>query len=528
VRMAPSQTELQENSRALPTVSSAKLELTRKIWIASFAAFAVGVVAMLMYRPFSQAEHGDDAIWDYVAQCIVRGQIPYRDVIEIKSPGSAYLSAMAIVVGKAAGLQDIVAMRVLCVLLVGILCAVICLTAYAYFRSTIAGLTAVLILVMSPEASVLMIAGTRPKVPMIIFGLLTLLLIAGDKPFWAGFCSMLSCLCWQPGLMFTAAAVLVFSRYLTSWRDLRALKVLIGASVPLVLVLIYFYCAGALADFWTWTVSYNYQVYWPETSGTVTVCLNELWYLLKVTSADTVWVKLGVAGFLLFAVERIWVTLKSRRLTATPDLFKDALAMIPLAYVGFRAIEFPGRDDLIPLFPFIGLFAGFVCIEAIRLIGGIKPVSTNHRLALLVRCIPGILLVVLTILTWRHCSDYQLEGSPLQEQQMKVQQVAELLEPDDKIYVHGVVEILVLLNRPNMNKYIFLDRGKDRYIADRTPGGFGAIMDEMKAQTPKVIAISRIHFVAYRQELLSWAAEQYDQLPVEFARNSVYVRKPQK
>lgn len=525
-----SQTEVvRENSRALPTVSSPKLESTSKIWIGCVAVFAVGVVVMLLCRPFAQAEGGDDAIWDYVAQCIVRGQIPYRDVIEIKTPGSAYLSALAIIVGKTAGLQDIVSVRVLCVLLVGILCAVIFLTANAYFRSTIAGFTAVLIILMWPNLSVLMIAGTRPKLPMIIFGLLSLLLIAADKPFWAGFCSILSCLCWQPGLMFTATAVLMFSRYLTSWRDLRALKVFIGASVPLSLVLIYFYVAGALADFWTWTVAYNYRVYRPETSAAPDVSLNQLWHLIdQVTGADTVWVKLGVAGFLLFAGERIWMTLKNRRLTVSPDLFKDALAILPLAYLGFKAINYPGIDDLIPLFPFIGLFAGFLFSEATRLIGELKPVSNNHLLASFVRSISVIPLVLLIILTCRHCINYRVEGNTLQEQQTKVKPLADLLEPDDKIYVHGTLELLVLLNRSNINPYILLDRGKDRYIAERTQGGFDALIDQMRAQRPKVIAISRVQNVSHRDEMLAWAAEDYDRFPLEFAHNSVYVRKPGK
>src|SRR5215470_3290236 len=57
--------------------------------------FLYGVGIALLYRPLSQRETGDAAIWDYVAQCILRGQVLYRDVIEIKGPGSAYLSALA-------------------------------------------------------------------------------------------------------------------------------------------------------------------------------------------------------------------------------------------------------------------------------------------------------------------------------------------------------------------------------------------------------------------------------------------------
>ena len=75
-----------------------------------------------------------------------------------------------------------------------------------------------------------------------------------------------------------------------------------------------------------------------------------------------------------------------------------------------------------------------------------------------------------------------------------------------------------------MNPYIFLDRGKDSYIAEGTPG-VAALVDEMKSQSPKVISISRTQNVAHRDDLFSWVAERYDQFPSEFAHNSIYVRK---
>src|SRR3954467_8559968 len=59
------------------------------------AIFLASLVIMLAWRLFTQLEIGDSAIWDYVAQAILRGQVPYRDVVEIKGPGSAYMSAGA-------------------------------------------------------------------------------------------------------------------------------------------------------------------------------------------------------------------------------------------------------------------------------------------------------------------------------------------------------------------------------------------------------------------------------------------------
>jgi hypothetical protein len=131
----------------------------------------------------------------------------------------------------------------------------------------------------------------------------------------------------------------------------------------------------------------------------------------------------------------------------------------------------------------------------------------------------------LLVLAIAHGTQYRVPPTTLQDQQRMVQAVADLLAPDDKIYVHGTLELLVLMNKPNMNPYIFFDRGKDTYIANRTPGGFAAIVDQMKSESPKVIAISRTQNVAHRQELFDWAAEQYERFPLKFAHNSAYIRK---
>src|SRR5712692_7109768 len=234
----------------MPVIES-NLERENNLWqrLAAFSdaprlalfAFLIGVTVMLLYRPFSRPEVGDPTIYDYLGQAILRGQLPYRDAVDVKGPGSPYLSAAAIAVGRIFGLRDIFAIRAFHVILVGLLCAVTFLVANAFLRSRVAGAIALLIPLLREPIAKPYIEGTQPKLPMMIFGLLTLLMIAKDRPLVAGAFSMLSCLCWQPGLLFTGTAVLIFSRYLTSWRDLRALKVLIGAAVPLIIVLSYFY-----------------------------------------------------------------------------------------------------------------------------------------------------------------------------------------------------------------------------------------------------------------------------------------------
>ncbi|PYT04069.1 MAG: hypothetical protein DMF60_16445, partial [Acidobacteria bacterium] len=241
------------------------------------AVFLLGAAVTLAYRPFSQTVRGDCGIYDYIAQSILRGELPYRDVIDPKAPVSMYLSALAMGIGRAVGVDDVIAVRWLYVLMAGLLSAITYLTAEAYLRNRLTAVIACLILFIPANFVSMLTKGTQPKLPMMIFGMLALLLVAKDRPFWAGFCSMLSCLCWQPGLLFGGAAFLIFSRYLTSWRDWRPVKVVAGATVPLAVVLLYFYSRGALSELWSWTITYAYSVFRPEGQKPVGQALTQIW-----------------------------------------------------------------------------------------------------------------------------------------------------------------------------------------------------------------------------------------------------------
>lgn len=490
-------------------------------------AFAIGVAVMLAYRPWRHVEVGDSAVYDYMAQSILRGQIPYRDAIDSKAPGSLYISAVVMAIGNAIGIEDIVAVRLFYALLVGLLCVATYFVAEVYFRSWIAGVIAFAIPLVSENFAEMMITGTRPKVPMILFGLITLLLLAKDKPFWAGFCSMLSCLCWQPGLAFTGVALLIFSRYLTSWRDLRAVKVLAGAAIPLGVVIGYFYLAGALRDFWTWTVAYNYTVYMPEARVPPAVALAQVWRLAKLAmGANLVWVKVSIVGFVMYAAGRVWTRFKNRKLVGLPDLFRDAILIPPLIHLAFCIVNWQGDEGLIPFFPFIGIFAGYFVITTARTISAIPLFKRNRVAVRVIQLSPVIPAMLIFLSVINHAKNYRFDpGRTLQDQQAAFKAVAERLGPDDKIYVHGTLELLVLLRRPNMNPYIFLPYGKDEYIGSKIPGGFKAILDEMEAQAPKVVALTRLRTVVHAADLSEWVDSRYVSIPLEFAHDHVYVRK---
>jgi hypothetical protein len=488
----------------------------------SLAVFVVGMVLMFAYHPFKQSATGDAAIYDYMAQSILRGELPYRDVIDPKTPASMYLSAAAMAAGKLIGVRDVLAVRGLHILLMGLLVMVIYLVAEAYLDNRPAAILACLIPLMREDLVLMMLQGTQPKLPMMLFGMMSLLLIARDRPFWAGFCAMLSCLCWQPGLLFAGTAFLIFSRYLTSWRDLRALKVVAGAVVPLLMTILYFHLRGALGPLYEWTLVYPYTVVAPYKQRTLLMAVEHLWRVTnRVFQMDVLMLALSALGFARFLFERLRVRLKRREWLNSEDCFKEAILFPPVVYLAFCLVNMQGGPDLIPFLPFIGIFGGWFFAEVARRIAGLgRSEASAGRLSLRVQ---GLALATILLLVVGRAVTHRFEGWSLQEQDEILKKFTTQLEPGDKLYVHGSAEILLLLNRQNLNPYIAFDSGADDYVAAKKPGGFREVIEEMESQAPRFVVMARIRHVAHRQELEQWVAAHYEKLPVD--GYEIYIRK---
>lgn len=487
--------------------------------------FLFGVTVTLAYRPWSQIEVGDPALYDYIAQSILRGQMPYRDVIDMKGPGAPYLSALAMLIGKTVGLRDVLAVRLMNVILVGLLSMVTYQTAAIYLRNRFAAVIAVVVPLMPERLVSTLISGTQPKLPMILFGMLTLLLIAKDRPYWAGFCSMLSCLCWQPGLMFAGAAFLIFSRYLTNWRDWRAAKVVAGAAAPLAVVLSYFYWKGALGDLWSWTITYNYSVFGPEGQKPLGQALVHIWNISRrELHADLILAGLSVIGIVIYATDRFRSKLKEG--LRSTDLFRDAILWPPIVYFIFCIIDFQGGADLIPFLPFVGLFAGWFLVETGRVVASNRFVTRSAPGMGRGSLVPAVALGAMLVLILVRTISYERPSWNLREQDRAISLIANYLGPDEKIYVHGTAEILVLRNWPNLNRYIAFDSGADDYVAAQKAGGFEDVIAEIEAGAPKLVMISRLRNVNHRKEIEQWVDQHYDRLEIP-RYERVYIRKPE-
>src|SRR5512144_3190023 len=112
-----------------------------------------------------------------------------------------------------------------------------------------------------------------------------------------------------------------------------------------------------------------------------------------------------------------------------------------------------------------------------------------------------VVFVVIFVVVFVRAGSFRLRGLKLQDQDAAMLQLRQQLRPDDKIYVHGAVELLVLLNVPNLNPYVDFDWGKVDFIASRRGVNFDQLIDEMEAESPEYVSITRLRRVHHRVDL---------------------------
>ena len=186
-------------------------QVRKRVWLdRRFLFLATMLGAAVVYYQFDlwkQPIRGDRANWEYMAQIISRGGIPYRDAVTSTGPLSAYIGAAAMVGTRPFGLRDIHAVRATYFLLAVLTVGFTALLAFAYFNSYRVALLAALVMTSFNAFAITNSAGIQAKTPMILVGVVTLWLIQKDRPLLAGLFAMLSALSWQPGLLFLGAAV---------------------------------------------------------------------------------------------------------------------------------------------------------------------------------------------------------------------------------------------------------------------------------------------------------------------------------
>jgi len=494
----------------------------RKLWSSQrhlifFALFLSAVTLILVNRALVAPEAADHAMWDYMAQAILRGQVPYKDVVNIKTPLSAYLSALALLVGRAVGLNDLIAIRCLYISLAAALLLVTLAVTEAYSGSRIAALLAFCAPLACPRFYSWASTGSEPKLVMILFGMLSVLFVAKNQPSWAGFAAMLSCLSWQPGLLFAGTALLAV------WPNKRSVvRTAAGAAIPLLATILYFYWVGGLRDLWRWCFVFDLTVYAPQGFRSLAEQASHIAAVAhRVLAAPGLLVLgLGAIGYAtaLFAALR-----RSGHAGRAPVA---AILLPPAIYVAYWRFDFNSGPYLIPIFPFAAVFAGWLIAGVIKAIA-LRWSAAEKRRVLNLQLLQVLGLIVFAVAAYLAVAaslNSKYQGLTLDDDYAMLRTLTDRLAAEDTIYAHGEINILALLNRPNASKYLWFDRGKDDFAGAQVPGGFQEILEAIKSQKPKFVELGRSNGVRCQPDLEEWMDRDYSPFPLPGFE--VYMRRP--
>jgi 4-amino-4-deoxy-L-arabinose transferase-like glycosyltransferase len=435
--------------------------------------YVIGVTALIVYalHGFDGFLHRDFAILSYGGQQAVEGVPPYVGILNRAGPLAHLIPALGVAGARAGGFEDLLGIRLLFMLIaVGAVC-VVYLFARELFASRLAGLAAAAAFLSFHGFIKLATYGPRAQTPMVLFLLCSLLAVAKQWWFVAGFSLSLATLVWQPVLLVGLAAALTTVIALRRSERQKALaRFAVGGLVPASVFIIYFALAGALKEFMDGFLLINvrYTVPSPLMSN-----LPRKWTHMHVGYGVSLWViVVGLAALVILTF-----------LAARRGGWR-APARIPVAAVGtacFAAFAWSFRD-------FNSWPDAFVLLPMAAIgIGGIAKELTDRlpARAALVLCLAWVVAGVAVAATYSTTRG----NDRLERQRDQVAHILGLLPSDASIQSIGAPEPLVLSGKRNPTRHqVFVD-GLNRYIDDTWPGGLRGFAEWVGREQPTILSL---------------------------------------
>ncbi len=459
------------------------LRLDREGWPKLAGASASVAVAVALYTRYSinGTLSRDEGIYAYGGQQMTHGVAPYASIFDPKAPLATMLSGFGAAAGHVIGVNDVKTIR-----LVFFACAVLSVLAMyllvaRLWNSVLGGVAAAVVFASFQGYARDALAGPDAKTPGILFLIVAMWLTVRRQWFWAAFAGSLAFLVWQPFAIYPVVAI-VGAVVQSRGRRLRALGLAAaGAAVPLVATLGYFVSAGAFGKFFESAFAFPLRgVHRPDETirHRVHRLVGVVDHFYKF-SATLFWI-----GLLLLAVIAVMVVAGARSdlSAALRDPFLLIVVVTFLVQAAYASLDFQSYPDVFPLLPYPAIGFGAATALALRRL-------TQPNLLRAATAVVLVAATVLTALSWSWFGNSRANDNGLVAEQATACAIKALLIPGTSLYSLGNPVPLVLTDRRNPDRYLYLGSGVDRWKVKHTKGGFAGWTAQVQASRPSVIVI---------------------------------------
>lgn len=422
----------------------------------------------------------------YSGQQMAKGVPPYVSLFNHTGPLSPLIAGAAIIVPNALSVDDVFAVRMVFCALSAVAVVALYWLATTLFGSRAVGLLSAIVFIgfegFARDAG----SGPRAKTPMVLFEILCLLFAAHKNWFSAGLFGSLAFLVWQPAGVYAATAVAVAALQSAPGRERWSslARSVAGTLVPVVVVSGYFAYKNALVEFVDGAVVFN--LYYLERVPT-TLIQHFANPIAAVYRSYPLGVLPIVLGFLATGAVFVW-RLRENDGNTSKLLAMDRFAafLVSLAVmVIWSLVDFQSGPDLFVLLPYLAIGFGWLLHLAFSRMMDMLQIGQAARRAVL-----AVLCVVLLMTEAGYYRKTREEG--LQEQRRLAQQIEDEFGRDSRLVSISSPEILVLLNKTNPNRYLFIASGIDNLIDATEAGGFEGWLRQLEAYDAPVIALGPI------------------------------------
>jgi hypothetical protein len=458
------------------------------------AVSAAGAAVLLGRSGLDGELTRDQAVYAYAGQQLLHGVAPYRSVFDPKGPVAAFVAAAGAWLGQVTGHAELTGIRVVYGAVACLGVGAVFLLAGEVWNSTMAGFAAALGLCCMPSLATDTFSGPEAHAPLVLLVSLTLWASLRGRWFLAGVCAGVSILAWQP-LAVLPVVVVLAAAWTTAPGEHRrsAMRAAAGLGLVLLAMLGFFLLTRTVG------LAFDATVRFPLTGihhAETTVASRVDAVRRAVAASGSIRGTALVVGALAFLVVSA-VAFVQRRDTwreRSRDPFALLVVVPGLASAAYCLTDFQGSPDLIPLLPYAALGLGGLLAQVARLL----PSRASALVA-------GAVFVVLAALAWAAPLG---NADGLEKQGAQARSLASLVPRGSTMWAFGDPRPLVLTERRNPDRFIYLASGVDVWKAAHLSGGLAAWERDIRRTAPAVAVFGGYHEGTIYRALLAFFQDQ--------------------